>query len=117
MFFFKIASLAAPFTFQLTLIKDNRGEDFGFSLSDGQMERGVFVHTVRPNGPAHRAGLSPYDRILQVSCYEGVFVVTSFCAGSTQGMIQLMPEIDSTFFTSYEPPQRTTKVSRTGYLF
>ena len=48
------------------LRKNHPGEDFGFSMSDGQMEPGVYVHTVRPGGPACRAGLLRYNRILQV---------------------------------------------------
>uniref|UniRef100_H2ZEM2 PDZ domain-containing protein n=1 Tax=Ciona savignyi TaxID=51511 RepID=H2ZEM2_CIOSA len=52
---------------QLTLFKESLNEDFGFSLSDGQIEPGVFVHTVRHGGPAHRCGLLPFDRLLQVN--------------------------------------------------
>lgn len=40
--------------------------DFGFSVSDGLLEKGVYVHTVRPDGPAQRGGLQPFDRVLQV---------------------------------------------------
>jgi len=47
-------------------VKENLHEDFGFSMSDGQIENGVFVHTVKPGSPASRAGLLPYDRVLQV---------------------------------------------------
>jgi len=57
-----------PLKFQrLVLRKNHPGEDFGFSMSDGQMEPGVYVHTVRPGGPACRAGLLRYDRILQAN--------------------------------------------------
>ena len=41
--------------------------DFGFSVSDGLLEKGVYVNMIRPDGPAHQAGLQPYDRILQVT--------------------------------------------------
>lgn len=41
--------------------------DFGFSVSDGLLEKGVYVNMIRPDGPACQAGLQPYDRILQVS--------------------------------------------------
>lgn len=51
---------------QVTVIKDPEGDDFGFSVSDGFLEKGVYVNMIRPDGPADRAGLSPYDRILQV---------------------------------------------------
>lgn len=52
--------------FQLTLVKDHLGDDFGFSMSDGQTDNGVYVHTVKQGGPASRAGVLPFDRILQV---------------------------------------------------
>uniref|UniRef100_A0A8C1EZR8 Glutamate receptor interacting protein 2a n=1 Tax=Cyprinus carpio carpio TaxID=630221 RepID=A0A8C1EZR8_CYPCA len=41
--------------------------DFGFSLSDSLLEKGVYVNMIRPGGPADKAGLRPYDRILQVN--------------------------------------------------
>uniref|UniRef100_A0A8D3D619 Glutamate receptor interacting protein 2 n=1 Tax=Scophthalmus maximus TaxID=52904 RepID=A0A8D3D619_SCOMX len=52
---------------KVTVIKDPEGDDFGFSVSDGFLEKGVYVNMIRPDGPADRAGLSPYDRILQVN--------------------------------------------------
>lgn len=51
---------------QVTVIKDPECDDFGFSVSDGFLEKGVYVNMIRPDGPADRAGLRPYDRILQV---------------------------------------------------
>ena len=53
---------------QLRLYKENVNEDFGFSMSDGQIESGIYVHTVKSGSPASRAGLLPYDRVLQVKC-------------------------------------------------
>lgn len=47
-------------------MKDPECDDFGFSVSDGFLEKGVYVNMIRPEGPADRAGLRPYDRILQV---------------------------------------------------
>ena len=42
-------------------------EDFGFGLSDGVYEKGVYISALRPTGPAERSGaLKPFDRILQV---------------------------------------------------
>lgn len=41
-------------------------EDFGFSVSDGLLEKGVYVKNIRPAGPADVGGLKPYDRLLQV---------------------------------------------------
>uniref|UniRef100_A0A3Q3M998 Glutamate receptor interacting protein 2b n=1 Tax=Mastacembelus armatus TaxID=205130 RepID=A0A3Q3M998_9TELE len=52
---------------KVTVIKDPESDDFGFSVSDGYLEKGVYVNMIRPDGPADRAGLKPYDRILQVN--------------------------------------------------
>nr|XP_031326844.1 glutamate receptor-interacting protein 2 isoform X3 [Camelus dromedarius] len=54
-------------THKVTLHKDPVRSDFGFSVSDGLLEKGVYVHTVRPDGPAQRGGLRPFDRVLQVN--------------------------------------------------
>lgn len=52
---------------RITLFKDSVYEDFGFSVSDGLYERGVYVNRIRPGGPADVGGiLRPFDRILQV---------------------------------------------------
>lgn len=51
----------------MTLYKDPVYEDFGFSVSDGLYERGVFINRIRHGGPADNSRLlRPYDRILQV---------------------------------------------------
>lgn len=52
---------------QVSLLKDSDLEDFGFSVSDGVLEKGVYVNNIRPGGPAEIGGLKPYDRLLQVS--------------------------------------------------
>uniref|UniRef100_A0A3Q2Z833 Glutamate receptor interacting protein 2a n=1 Tax=Hippocampus comes TaxID=109280 RepID=A0A3Q2Z833_HIPCM len=52
---------------RVVIRKDPESGDFGFSVSDGLLEKGVFVNLIRPHGPADRAGLKPYDRILQVN--------------------------------------------------
>ncbi|XP_051550367.1 glutamate receptor-interacting protein 2-like isoform X1 [Myxocyprinus asiaticus] len=52
---------------KVTVMKDPERDDFGFSVSDGFLEKGVYVNMIRPEGPADRAGLKPYDRILQVN--------------------------------------------------
>lgn len=52
---------------QLTLEKSSDLEDFGFSVSDGILDRGVYVNNIRGGGPAERGGLQAYDRLLQVS--------------------------------------------------
>lgn len=56
---------------QVTLYKDSIYEDFGFSVSDGLYERGVFINRIRKGGPADLSNvLHPYDRILQVCEYN-----------------------------------------------
>ncbi|XP_016108455.1 glutamate receptor-interacting protein 2-like [Sinocyclocheilus grahami] len=52
---------------EVTVMKDPESDDFGFSVSDGFLEKGVYVNMIRPEGPADRSGLKPYDRILQVN--------------------------------------------------
>ncbi|XP_028305055.1 glutamate receptor-interacting protein 1 isoform X7 [Gouania willdenowi] len=52
---------------KLTLEKDSDLEDFGFSVSDGMLDRGVYVNNIRPGGPAERYGLQAFDRILQIN--------------------------------------------------
>ncbi|XP_068442292.1 glutamate receptor-interacting protein 1 isoform X2 [Clinocottus analis] len=52
---------------KLTLEKLSDLEDFGFSVSDGMLDRGVYVNNIRPGGPAERGGLRTYDRILQIN--------------------------------------------------
>ncbi|KAG8128079.1 hypothetical protein E2320_014950, partial [Naja naja] len=49
----------------MTIYKDLETEDFGFSVSDGLLEKGVYVNMIRPGGPADQCGLKPYDRVLQ----------------------------------------------------
>ncbi|CAG9126851.1 unnamed protein product [Plutella xylostella] len=50
------------------LYKDAIYDDYGFSLSDGLYERGVYINRIRKGGPADIVGLlKPYDRILQVN--------------------------------------------------
>lgn len=51
---------------QVSIRKDLDTRDFGFSVSDGLLEKGVYVNMIRPDGPADQAGLRPFDRILQV---------------------------------------------------
>lgn len=61
--FFKL-----KFYLQVILFKDPLYEDFGFSISDGLYERGVYLNRIRQGGPADKIGLlQPFDRIIQVS--------------------------------------------------
>lgn len=56
----------------VTLYKDSVYDDYGFSVSDGLYEKGVYINRIRKGGPADIVGLlRPYDRIIQVS--EGSF--------------------------------------------
>ncbi|XP_029902112.1 glutamate receptor-interacting protein 1 isoform X2 [Myripristis murdjan] len=52
---------------KLTLEKASDLEDFGFSVSDGLLDRGVYVNNIRAGGPAQKGGLRAYDRILQIN--------------------------------------------------
>lgn len=58
-------------TFHVTLFKDTVYDDYGFSVSDGLYERGVFINRIRNGGPADVVGLlTPFDRIMQVGVDE-----------------------------------------------
>ncbi|KAM8803006.1 glutamate receptor-interacting protein 1 isoform 4-T4 [Rhynchonycteris naso] len=52
---------------KVTLYKSSDMEDFGFSVADGLLEKGVYVKNIRPAGPGDLGGLKPYDRLLQVN--------------------------------------------------
>lgn len=53
---------------RVTLFKDKCYEDFGFSVSDGLYEHGVYINRIRPGGPADVCSvIQPCDRILQVN--------------------------------------------------
>nr|KAF6373793.1 glutamate receptor interacting protein 1 [Pipistrellus kuhlii] len=52
---------------KVTLYKSSDMEDFGFSVADGLLEKGVYVKNIRPTGPGDLGGLKPYDRLLQVN--------------------------------------------------
>uniref|UniRef100_A0A1A9X5H1 PDZ domain-containing protein n=1 Tax=Glossina brevipalpis TaxID=37001 RepID=A0A1A9X5H1_9MUSC len=54
--------------FPVTLYKDKVYDDYGFSVSDGLYERGVFINRIRSGGPADKCGLlKAFDRIMQVN--------------------------------------------------
>lgn len=54
-------------SFHVTLYKDKVYDDYGFSVSDGLYERGVYINRIRSGGPADETGsLKPFDRIMQV---------------------------------------------------
>ncbi|PIO39124.1 hypothetical protein AB205_0160240 [Aquarana catesbeiana] len=52
---------------KISLFKDTDREDFGFSVADGLLEKGVYVKNIRSNGPGDIGGLKPFDRLLQVN--------------------------------------------------
>uniref|UniRef100_A0A3P8Y9T9 PDZ domain-containing protein n=1 Tax=Esox lucius TaxID=8010 RepID=A0A3P8Y9T9_ESOLU len=52
---------------KVSLFKESDLEDFGFSVSDGLLEKGVYVNNIRPGGPAEVGGLKSYDRLLQIN--------------------------------------------------
>ncbi|XP_053097672.1 glutamate receptor-interacting protein 1 isoform X2 [Pangasianodon hypophthalmus] len=52
---------------KVSLSKESDMEDFGFSVSDGLLEKGVYVNNIRPGGPAEVAGLKSFDRLLQIN--------------------------------------------------
>ena len=53
--------------FRVVLRKYSSLDDFGFGVSDGIYEKGVFLSAIRPGGPADQSGvLNQYDRLLQV---------------------------------------------------
>lgn len=54
-------------SFHVTLYKDKVYDDYGFSVSDGLYERGVYINRIRSGGPADTVGLlKPFDRVIQV---------------------------------------------------
>lgn len=54
---------------RVTLFKDPVYDDFGFSVSDGLFDKGIYVARVRGGGPADHSVslLKPMDRILQIN--------------------------------------------------
>lgn len=64
-----VKTIFAPTPVQLhkiKMVKDPGSDDFGFGLSDGMYEKGVYISGVRKDSLADRAGLVQFDRILQV---------------------------------------------------
>ena len=56
---------------KVSLFKDLIYEDFGFSVSDGLYERGIYINRIRKGGPADESSLlKPFDRILQINQVE-----------------------------------------------
>ena len=51
---------------QVVIRKEPGEVSFGFSISDGQYDQGVYVKTVKPGGASDRGGLQQYDKITKV---------------------------------------------------
>lgn len=51
---------------KISLTRSTVVEDFGFGLSDGMYEKGVYISGVRKGSIADLNGLKPFDRVLQV---------------------------------------------------
>lgn len=65
-----VLTLYCPTPIQVQKIKLTRNtldEGFGFGLSDGMFEKGVYVSGVKKDSIADKCGLKPFDRLLQVS--------------------------------------------------
>lgn len=63
---------------RVTLVKDSPADDFGFGVSDGVYDKGVYISAIRPGSVAEGLGLKQYDRILQVSLYPGLSIYFHF---------------------------------------
>lgn len=64
-----VQTIFSPTPVQLHKINLTRStvvEDFGFGLSDGMYEKGVYISGVRKGSIADLNGLKPFDRVLQV---------------------------------------------------
>ena len=57
---------------EVTVIKER---DFGFSLSDGLSEPGVYINQINPEGPAAHSGLQSFDRIIEVSLCIVIIII------------------------------------------
>ena len=65
----QLKTVFAPEPIQLhrvTLVKDSLAEDFGFGVSDGVYDKGVYISAVRTGSVADKMGLKQFDRILKV---------------------------------------------------
>ena len=72
-----------------TIFQDIEKGSFGFSVSDGVVDKGVFIHSVKPDGPASRAGVHPYDRILQINNTRFVSIKFANCTCNLSLFLQM----------------------------
>ncbi|XP_045164532.2 glutamate receptor-interacting protein 1-like isoform X2 [Mercenaria mercenaria] len=52
---------------RVTLVKESPTDDFGFGVSDGVYDKGVYISAIRPGSVAESMGLKQFDRILQIN--------------------------------------------------
>lgn len=77
-------------SFHVTLFKDKVYDDYGFSVSDGLYERGVYINRIRSGGPADVVGLlKPFDRIMQVLYLRKPFI-HCYCNGTNVHLNQIL---------------------------
>ena len=71
-----VKSIMAPAHMEMIsvrLVKTGGETQFGFTVSDGLLEPGIYISQLRPGGPAELSGnLKPYDRIMQASEYDSL---------------------------------------------
>ncbi|XP_021364887.1 glutamate receptor-interacting protein 1-like isoform X2 [Mizuhopecten yessoensis] len=68
-----VKTIFSPTAVQLhkvKLVKETAIDDFGFGLSDGMYEKGVYISGVREGSLADKAGVKQFDRILQVNGHK-----------------------------------------------
>jgi hypothetical protein len=61
-----VHSLMAPMKMTLIDAVIERDGGFGFSVSDGLIEGGVYINQIQPDGPADKSGIQPFDKIVKV---------------------------------------------------
>ena len=85
----------------------NDDDDYGFSLSDGVYEKGVYVSALRPCSPAAApGGLQLFDRILQVVernlSINPVLVSTAArCRYRNSARLSVRPTLNATLIFSF----------------
>jgi C-terminal processing protease CtpA/Prc len=62
-----VHSLMAPMKMTLIDAVIERDGGFGFSVSDGLIEGGVYINQIQPDGPADKSGIQPFDKIVKVN--------------------------------------------------
>uniref|UniRef100_A0A7N8YAU5 Glutamate receptor interacting protein 1 n=1 Tax=Mastacembelus armatus TaxID=205130 RepID=A0A7N8YAU5_9TELE len=98
---------------KLTLEKATDLEDFGFSVSDGLLDRGVYINNIRPGGPAEQGGLRAFDRILQINHVRtrdfDCCLVVPLIAESPNRLELVISRNPTSSSTTADKPRATTK--------